>query len=42
MSIRESTDLKSEAKPVTVTTSFGMEVYPEDSGAKKEVLISAG
>ena len=39
--IRESTYLKSEAKPARITASFGVASYPEDAEAKKELLISA-
>ena len=39
--IRESTYLKSEAKPARITASFGVASYPEDAEAKKELLIAA-
>ena len=39
--IRESTYLKSEAKPAQITASFGVASYPENAEAKKELLISA-
>ena len=40
-SIRESTYLKSEAKPARITASFGIAAFPEDAETKKELLILA-
>ena len=40
-SIRSSTYLSSEETPVMVTASFGVAIYPEDAGTKKDILIAA-
>ena len=40
-SIRSSTYLSSEGPPVKVTASFGVAIYPEDAGTKKDILIAA-
>ena len=39
--LRASTYLKSEPKPVRVTASFGIAVYPEDAQTKKDLLLLA-
>jgi len=39
--MRSSTCLKTETKPVKVTASFGIAVYPEDATSKKDLLLMA-
>lgn len=39
--IRGAIYLKAEPKPVKVTASFGMAMYPEDAHAKKDLLLLA-
>lgn len=39
--IRGSTYLKAQSKPVKVTASFGMAMYPEDAHTKKDLLLLA-
>lgn len=39
--IRETPYLKEEARPVRLTASFGIAVYPEDAGNKKDLLLLA-
>ena len=39
--VRSSTYLNTESKPVKITASFGISMYPEDSGLKKELLLLA-
>jgi diguanylate cyclase (GGDEF)-like protein len=39
--IKASTYLETESKPVSITASFGMAMYPEDATNKKELLLRA-
>jgi diguanylate cyclase (GGDEF)-like protein len=39
--IRETTYLQSESRPVKVTASFGISMYPSDAGTIKDLLILA-
>lgn len=39
--VAESTYLESQPKPVRVTASFGISVYPDDAKTKKDLLLAA-